>query len=196
MEPITNWLVAFMLAHAPTTVPSELDRYHEIAQDIVGVVSDTAPLYEGRDARVRTAGLLASIMWHESGFKAEVDHGGYGRRNVCLMQVGVGRGRTQEGWSASDLIRHRRHCVEAGLRIARQSFEACRGLPESGRLRAYVSGSCRRGQRPSLLRVQTAKAWYTRQRPTFDDKVFLEPSSMVWDKNQPVVPWGDSDKVN
>jgi hypothetical protein len=186
MEHLISWLIAFMVAKAPTP---DTDRYREIATDIAEVVTEQEPVYGGRHARFRTAALVASIMWHESKFAVSVDQrlGRERRRSmVCMMQINVGHKRTREGWSAQDLIQDRRKCVEAGLHIVQHSFEACRHLPESSRLRAYVSGSCSKGQSPSAARIRDADSWYFGHLPRFDDNVLLGSPSMASNFHTPI----------
>lgn len=173
MNLLTAWLVAYMQAHSPTT---DAARYQDIASDIIRVIEREGPIFKGRDGRVRTAGLLASIMWHESKFDPAVDTSVGRLPTVCMMQIHMGGRRTREGWTAQQLVEDRQKCLTIGLRIAQRSFRMCRHLPIMDRLRAYTSGSCGRGAVPSRKRVKDAFVWYMTHPPSFDDKVFLNPS--------------------
>ena len=193
MTSLTPWLVAFLMAKAPHLTEA---RSWRIAQDIEQVVLSEQPLWDDPQGRARTALLLASVMWHESKFAIEVDeHTGRQRRRpyVCMMQVRVGRGRTQEGWTAQQLAEDRQKCLRAGLHIAQHSFRLCAGQPDHLRLAAYVSGSCRKGHPQSRVRIQEVKRWWSLHQPSFHDKALLESASMAY---TPTRHPGASLKVN
>lgn len=119
MNAMIAWLVAFMVAVAPTTrqqfhadaKESPEDgraRYESIASDIVSVVYNPSnlSLFRGQDGRARTASIVMGIMFYESSFRRDVDLGlgsasrGDGGRSWCLMQVKIdGKGARTATWN-------------------------------------------------------------------------------------------------
>lgn len=173
MNTLASWLVAYMMSKS---AEHPVSYYAEIARDIVAVVKEEPPLFKGPDGKVKTALVLATTMWYEGGFSPRIDHQESRHSAVCLMQVNVGRGLTWEGWTARQLLGDRRKCLVAGLHIAQKSFELCQHLPEQDRLRAYASGSCKKGKRQSRQRITEMYRWYYANPPTIHDNVFLEMS--------------------
>ncbi len=200
MHAFIAWIVSFIIAVAPPSRPQfipdaketqeeALARYESIAHDVVDVVySDPSPpLFTGPNGRAREVALVLAVMFHESGFRRDVDYGlgkvarGDSGRSYCLMQVQVGGGRTTSwnrvknrfalpsdpkddvvaGWSGPDMVQERKKCIEAGLRLVRTSFGACSSHPLLERLRVYTSGSCDKGGKESASRVGKAVNWYT-----------------------------------
>jgi hypothetical protein len=90
---------------------------------------------------------MISDAYHESGFRRDVDLGlgplarGSGL-DSCLMQIRIGHGKTEEGWSHSELVADREKCFRVGLRLLRRSIGACRELPPLDWLSAYARGQC------------------------------------------------------
>ena len=137
-----------------TDTPEERARVSALASTINDVANDPneAPIFSGAMARERTALLLASIASYESNFRADVVDGrtrGDKGRSVCMMQVRFPdrhhrivltasgyRWSFDEGLSADDLAADPRACVRVAIRMARQSFAACRSLA------AYTRGKC------------------------------------------------------
>jgi hypothetical protein len=172
-------------------------RYNSIASDITAVVwsTENPPLFAGDDGRAKTAAVVMSIMTHESGFRRDVDYGlgragrGDSGNSWCLMQVKTGNGRTAtwnrvkhrfamwndppdelvQGWTGPELVADRKKCITAGYRIMSASFSACRGLPVSGWLRVYASGSCEAGAPESEHRMNMGINWFNNHRPPFTD---------------------------
>lgn len=146
---MTAWLFALLVAVAPPgrvpereTEAAAIVRYQAIAEDLDAVTAEQAPLFPGPDGRAMTAGLLVAIAVHESGLRLDVDQGATrgGGQDVCLLQLRSPR---------HDVATDRRACFREGLRLARQSFAACRALERRDRLAAYASGSCAAGRRES-----------------------------------------------
>lgn len=177
MTPVVAWLYSIIAAVAPPdkehrhpsfpgweeTAEERVERYESIASDVVAVAFDPEkkPLFGGALGRARTAALLLAVAYHESGFAKDVDKGpcyrGKGGRSArcdhgksaCLMQIRIGQGTTQEGWTQDELFADRKKCFSAGLNLMRKSISACRNLDERHRLNAYASGVCERGHRGS-----------------------------------------------
>lgn len=215
MNLIIAWILAFIVVQAPPgrpqfitaakeTLPDATARYDSIAQDIAEVVYDTneAPLFKGADGRIRTTGVILSIMLHESGFRKDVDNGqgalavGDGGQSWCMMQVQLGhlnaKGHTNQrvildadmfhyaydgsGFGGEDLVRDRKTCIRVGLHILRKSFTSCAKLPALQWLNAYASGVCEKGQVESGRRMGLALRWYTAHTPSFlDADVYAQP---------------------
>jgi len=208
MQVLIAWIVAFMTIKAPIdqktwfpaaqeTVQEREARYATIAHDLAVVAFDSneEPIFEGPDARSKTAALMMGIAFEESGFRKDIDFGvgsagrGDHGRSVCLMQINVGPNRTRTynkvkkrfalpsdpkdeleiGYTADEMLRDRTKCFRAGLRIARHSWETCKKLPEDQRLTVYVSGKCGYGVVESHARVTTGLNWYKNHNPTFSD---------------------------
>jgi hypothetical protein len=159
---MTTWVAPETQAPLETAETARA-RYETIAKDIATVVLDAEvdPLFDGDDGRARTGLLLASIASHESRFHKQVDNGAIrGDHGAAwgIFQTHV-YGRTTEGWSGPDIIADRTKAVRLALRMARQSFAACRGLELPDRLSVYTTGKCYRGQYESRVRVQRALGW-------------------------------------
>lgn len=165
--------------------PEEAEaRYRSIARDIVLVVFDpeTQPLFKGPHGRIRTAAVVAAIMFHESSYRKHVDYGlgKYGRgdngNSWCMMQHHIGEGRTIKwnwkhkrtirwgdppeeifhGYTGPELIADRTKCISEGVKIARLSFRACSKEKLVHRLSSYASGNCQDGHPQSANRMSTA----------------------------------------
>ncbi len=197
-----------MLARAPVDRPHYIPdaketadetraRYEQIATDIAEVLKTEQPLFRGPSGKVRTSSVILSVMFHESGFRRDVDLGlgkyakGDKGRSVCLMQLNVGAGRTLrwnvakdryaipsdpesevvEGWTAKEILEDRKKCIRSGLRMLRLSFRACSSMPQQDWLRVYASGSCQGGGRESASRIGLAMRWYGSHPPGFNDSV-------------------------
>ena len=109
---LTDWLTSSMIAWAPPQGRGDTDeaharsRYRDIASDIARVALDPSepPLYATRDGRARTALMLLSIAFWESGFLFDVDSG-MCRPKTCddgtaftLWQLHPQRGAKKEGF--------------------------------------------------------------------------------------------------
>ena len=202
MESIVSWALAFIFSIAPPRagrgelIEEAVARYEQIAADAVAVAYDstTPPLFAGRDGRAKTAALLLSVAFHESGFRKDVDLGigprarGDSGQSWCLMQIKIGGGRTLEGWSGAELVRDRRLCFAAGLSAIRRSFVACRANPTSERLNAYTSGSCSRGATQSRARMESAIAWFSQRLIPVDrdDIAVMNAREVTRDRGQEV----------
>jgi hypothetical protein len=177
MDVLITYLVTAMIAWVPPRMnelpdASEshadvLARYESIARDAATVARDESesPVFDGPDARTRTALLMLSVASFESSYRRDVDLGigqgiGDGGRSFCLMQVLVGRSKTREGWTGRELVSDRQKCFRAGLHILRASFGACHALPLVDRLSAYASGHCARDMYQSQSRVNRALGWW------------------------------------
>ena len=212
MQQYIAWLLAFMLTKAPVDRPHYIPeaketqdetraRYEQIANDIADVLKTEKPLFKGADGKIRTSSVILSVMFHESGFRRDVDLGlgklarGDHGNSVCMMQLNIGKGKTmkwntvqdraaypndppaevQDGWTASEVLADRKKCIRAGLRLLRLSFKACPSLPQKDALRVYGSGSCEGAAKESASRMGLAMRWYAAHPPGFDDSVLLPP---------------------
>lgn len=174
MDTIVAWATALMVSWAPPGKSKIKDaietpeegkaRYEEIAKAVERVAFDPSvkPLYKGDRARSQTMALLLSIAYHESGFRKDVDLGigklarGSGL-DSCVMQVRVGAGKTQEGWTHKDLVSDREKCFRAALAIVRRSFNQCRKLDQLDWLGGYTRGRCVPNEPFSRSRVGLAR---------------------------------------
>lgn len=180
------------------------ERYHSIAEDITTVLWSNPSLFAGVDGRLKTASVVASIMFKEGSFRRDVDLGlggaarGDGGSSWCLMQVKAGSGRTGtwntakhrfrqwgdpegdlvQGWTGEELVQDRKKCIEAGYRIMSTSFSMCRKLPVEAWLRAYASGNCEDdggGAEKSVDRMKIAINWFNRHPPGIHDADIILP---------------------
>lgn len=151
---IASWALGVMLTMAPpgrSLIPDAVeteeqgrDRYAEIARAIA----------EESNGSKRTAALLLAVSYKESGWRRDVDFGigpkarGSGK-DSCLMQIRSDDPR---------LVADRSHCFATGLRMIRQSMNACRHLPREAQLAAYAAGTCisTKGQQASRIRITLA----------------------------------------
>lgn len=151
------FLLATMLAWAPPRALAELPYYQEVAHDVadVALAADEPPVFDGADARERTAVLLLSIAYYESGFARDVDQGrrrGDSGRAVCLMQVQL---------RAGESLRDRRACIALGLARVRESLALCAREAPADRLGGYVRGHCRADDPQARLRWRRAETWWS-----------------------------------
>jgi hypothetical protein len=170
MEDLVSYLMVAMTTWVPLHAhPEPQDettaRYESIARDAVAVAYDDTeePVFGGPHGRAETAVLMLSVASLESAFRKTVDDGvgrGDHGRSYCLMQIHVGDGVTQEGWTGPDLIADRTRCFRAALHALRGSFAACRRLPLKDRMSAYASGRCYEGAEVSRVRVGRALDWW------------------------------------
>lgn len=159
---LVDYLFAFFLAAVPPQqhaykepLETTFARYNAIAEDIARVASDPdeEPLFEGDDARARTAVLLGSIAASESFLRADVDTcrtRGDGGRSVTVFQLQR---------APRSVCTDREEAVRLALARVRESLSACRALPVAERLALYTSGRCDRGQRASRMRWARAERW-------------------------------------
>lgn len=182
MDALIPWALALMLAWQPTgrsryrgAVETNVEaqaRYEAIARAALTVAFDPeeAPVLGSRE---RTAVLLLSVAYFESGFRRDIDLGGEekdgewewfplargdGGRSYCMMQMQIGQGETEQGWTGRELVGDRVKCFRAGLAHMRRSVNACRALPREDWLSAYTTGECSRGEYASQRRILKALA--------------------------------------
>lgn len=131
--------------HEPLAEAEE--RYGSIAADIGDVVSDEdePPLFDGPAGREATGLLLASIAWHESGFRKDVDtckgpmSMGDSGRSVGLLQIIEGPNR--EGHTTKEICADRKLQLRLGLHVLRRAKNTCAGGPLAW-LQSYGAGGC------------------------------------------------------
>ena len=178
-EVLASWLLGVMVAtaepgrsrfpkEARETAEDGRARYAAIARAIADVALDPAepPVFTGDRARERTAALLLSIAFHESGWRRDVDLGlgpeaRGGGRYYCIMQVAVDRGKKASGFTGPQLVDNRASCVRAALDILQRAQGACRGQGPDAWMRIYTSGRCTRGRKSADARLATARRWIT-----------------------------------
>lgn len=170
MNTLSTWILTVLLSIAPPqkisphtkeSVDAMKARYEAIAQDMSSVIEKSKPLFKGKDAELRTAALLTSIAFYESGFRKDVDDGrarGDNGRSWCLMQINIGNGHVIVGdaemksWTGKDLVKDRKKCFAVGLETIRLSLNQCSSLSGAGVLSAYTTGKCIPNERSSANR--------------------------------------------
>ena len=161
INPLASWLLDAELAWCPlsrhaTRDKSEADtlsRYRDIAADVARVAGDPnePPMYTGDGGRARTALVLLSLAFWESGFRGDVDSGTC-KPPECddgaatgLLQLHMGSGIVLDGdgWAyararspewrvshpanvvtAPDILRNRVLMFRVGLHMARRHIGA------------------------------------------------------------------------
>lgn len=162
-------------------------RYASIADDIESVCMSESvlPAFVGKRAREKTAFLVLSTAFMESGFAPDVDKGPCFRRgkmssrcdggqSACMLQIMVGDGETREGYTKEELFADRKKCIEAGVGKMRTSLKHCVPLVgHSGGLAMFASGSCRGGIKESKARMDLFDRTYDRffMNPKKDDRI-------------------------
>jgi hypothetical protein len=210
MNGLFAWIMAFMMTMIPPAEQSRRDqvrmsktkdaivlfetpeesyqRYESIAKDLVEVVYDpnNKPVFDGPDGRAHTVAVMLSIMFHESGFRRDVDYGDLSGRgdsghSWCMMQIKAGKApsktRTwnvkydrppqfgdnpediEKGVTGQALVDNRKLCFYEGLKMIRWSYSRCGSNP-GGKLKVYASGSCGRGGEASKRRVFLAERFW------------------------------------
>jgi len=138
---------------------------------------DEAPVFQGPNARKRTAALMLAVSKYESGWseivlatgaeRARLAKVGWndGGRSWCYMQINLGKRGTANtytrGWTGPELLDDPRKCAAVGLTVLRSSYGQCRSNPHLHRLAAYAGGACWRGLRASAARVALGDRWAT-----------------------------------
>lgn len=130
-----------------------LNRMDSIAQDIAEIAMDPEeePLFDGDNARFKTALFIASVANNESDYNAKVDSGkrfGDHGKAACLMQIHTMS--EPYHYSRQYLFASRQNCIRAGLHMIR--LHRC-GSWVPGMMRSYVSGSCRRRSNTDSERI-------------------------------------------
>lgn len=207
-EQLVAWILSLMTSLSPPhkerciMIPEAREsyaqadtRYQEAAEDIVkGSFEAPRSIFYGRKGRAKTALLVTTIFFMESGFRRDVDMG-LGRtrlarsgindfgRSWCMGQINLGRkpmkdpetgewleqsaSTTEEGWTGKDLVQDRKKCVVATINVLRKSLSSCKQLPVSGRLALYASGSCAKqsGILASEARMSLFDRLFARSKP-------------------------------
>lgn len=170
LTPIVIWAVSLMTWKASPerlanqvsfpgneeTVEEKSSRYQQIAQAAADVAFDPNehPVFLGSNARYRTLAALLAISFHESGYAKDVDIGPCYRgkdgksercdhgQSACLMQIKIGAGTTDEGWSQAELFSDRRKCFRAGLHLLQKSVKTCLKHGADFAFDGYAGGTC------------------------------------------------------
>jgi hypothetical protein len=116
---------ALVLSAAPT-----------LYQDVVTVVADAPPLFDGEDGRVRTLALILEWAARESGgSKSAIGAAGDCRRGQLLFPA------ARAGHTCAELAEPGTLDLELTLAWMRQMRDVCGGNVRQG-LAAYARGSC------------------------------------------------------
>lgn len=181
---------------AKETQEEATKRYKEIANDLITVVFDPnePSIFGGAIGRHRTLALMMGVMKAESSFRKDIDFGlgalgkGDGGQSWCLVQIKLGKevnGKTPNRINldnksfkitkdpkdpgGEDLLRDRKLCLKAGLRMVRAAYHSCGNNKMEERLSIYVSGNCRDGKDSSRNRVVPAFQWLSSSPPPSKD---------------------------
>lgn len=169
MNLLTNWIFSVLLSIVPANSYSTLnesedkmkERYASIANDMYEAIHESKPLFNGEDAELKSAALITSIAYFESGFNKNVDSGkikGDNGNSWCLMQINIGKNKVPVGneemqqWTGQDLIKDRKKCFKVSIEFLRNSFKACSGYSKSDVLSGYTSGRCIKNESKAAIR--------------------------------------------
>jgi len=137
-----------------------LSRYQDIATDLVEVLSDDKPLFEGELGKVQTGLLVLAIASFESGgFREDIDNvkgsGDHGQSH-CIMQI-------MYPLRDGEVMNDRQDCFRIGLARIRESMQACRSYRLDERLAVYARGKCdsKWGIANSKMKMKRASYWLT-----------------------------------
>lgn len=178
-QSVVSWLTATMIAAAPlsrfspgrvnqSAVESAEDataRYGDLAEAVARVAydPDEPPLFAGPHGRAKTALLLLSVAYHESGFRRDVgtgelrgDHG----RSCSYFQFNIGTGTNLAGHTCDDLLASHEVAARDALKLVRVAMRTCIRLSVPNRLSMYVSGRCV-PHRQAKARYTTAMRWFS-----------------------------------
>ncbi len=181
---------------AKETKEEALKRYKEIANDLITVVFDPnePSIFGGSIGRHRTLALMMGVLKAESSFRKDIDLGlgalgkGDGGQSWCLVQIKLGKevnGKTPsrinldnksfaitknaKDYGGEDLVKDRKICLRAGLRMVRSAWNSCGKNKMEERLSVYVSGNCQGGKDSSRNRVRPAFQWISAYPPPGND---------------------------
>lgn len=147
------WVLALMLKAEPSAASSPWRATYEATADAFARAASARPLFDGPRGAEKTAALLVSTAWFESGFRqdAEGDFVRGAPTSFCALQVNASNfralGVTREALTRDELDAEGRVarraidvCADAGLRMMRVSFGVCRGKPLERRMDHYARG--------------------------------------------------------
>lgn len=178
--------VAADVPNRDQVVAEEKARYEDFAASVAQVAYDptVTPLYSGPQGRAKTAVVLLTLAWYESGFRKDVDTGvgprsrGDGGRSCTAWQFNIGNGRTREGHTCQEMYADRTLAVRSALATIRTSMSMCRSLAPEYRWSAYTAGHCEDGQEQSKSRVNTARRWLEKYAPPMNDAKAMEDGQL------------------
>ena len=191
LKPVVSWLFATMLAAVPPerlsygrtnadaaeTVEQVKARYEEFAGVVARVAYDPAekPLFDGPDGRARTAALMLSVAFYESGFRRDValgvgrfsrgDHG----RSCTPWQFNIGTSKNLYGHTCEELLADPDLAARDALQMMRSAVSVCGALPLDERLSLYMSGRCAPKMKGARRRYATAMRWMNRRTEAWAD---------------------------
>jgi hypothetical protein len=127
----------------------------ELAADVFEVATSEPPLFDGADAREKTARLL--LVWaarESAGQIAALGDCAPGKRTLATCRS-FGAMQMDRGWLAAlelapaDVLADRRLALRSGLDVFRRLRDKCGGVRAG--LRAYASGTCAGSPRARAL---------------------------------------------
>jgi hypothetical protein len=174
---LKNIILTILLTSAPVTLSqiseqgklvealSEYNRYNDIATAIVEVSENSEPFDRSKDDVVKKAALIMSIALTESRLDKNIQFGisrGDRGKSWCLMQILIGNGKTNEGFTGPELASDLNKCLLSGYNIAKRSFGVCSNLKDyRDRLSGYTTGKCLNDEKHSRLKVNLYSYYYS-----------------------------------
>jgi len=167
MNTLSLWILKVLLSIAPVQENSQektIDmkkRYESISLDMAEAISETKPLFKEKNSEFKTAALLTTIAFYESGFRKDIDSGvvrGDHGNSWCLMQVNVYNNHVRVGtkeiksWTGQDLVLNRKKCFIAAIESIRESMSFCSKLNAPSYISGYATGKCIKNEKNSVYR--------------------------------------------
>ena len=158
---------------------AHIEYVNEVVKDIQIIIYDPlyTPWFGGKWGRAQDAALVAIISSEESGgYRPKVVTGkkrGDNGSSWCMMSLNIGKGKTPQGWTGSELITDRHKCLLVGIHAMHQSMNACRRYGTLSGLSIYNTGRCIQGERISVFRISRALYKVNKNVPT-DNEVMKE----------------------
>ncbi len=130
----------FLIAYSVSNGWVPYERMSAAVHDVVDVMETEASLFDGADGKAKTAALLLTISFFESGWKA--DALGDAGKSCGVMQT-QNPSKWIEGATCAKVLADRKLGFRVGLAVLRHSKATCAaGSPAKVWLGLYASGTC------------------------------------------------------
>ena len=134
----------FLLAYSLSSGWVPYERMSAAVHDVTDVMDGEASLFAGTDGKAKTAALLLTISFYESGWKA--DALGDAGKSCGVMQT-QNPSKWIEGATCAKVLADRKLGFRVGLAVLRHAKATCAaGAPTRVWLGMYASGICGNAQ--------------------------------------------------
>ena len=167
MNTLSLWILSVLFSIAPSQSSYHendiefRERYENISKDMADAIIETKPIFNDENSNIKTAALLTSIAFYESGFRKDIDYGnirGDHGNSWCLMQINVYNQHVRVGnkeiksWTGKDLVLDRKKCFIAAIESIRESMNYCSKLKAPSYISGYTTGKCIKNEKNALYR--------------------------------------------